>query len=192
MQAYFFGITLDEIPNSFASLTGDAVCVDFRADGNDEARVVWVNEAFTTLFGDAPEEVIGKGVSVVNDQAYYDEFSASIKPAFEADGCHFDGETYRRNKETQQVWTSMMIFAIPVKGGRFSPAIYRDLNGMRLRGKVAESAIKERDTAIVEVERVQDRLLTAMNGLDEPFVIWDENCELVVPNTVFAPSLINR
>ncbi|SMX23012.1 putative bifunctional diguanylate cyclase/phosphodiesterase [Boseongicola aestuarii] len=43
-----------------------------------------------------------------------------------------------------------------------------------------------------EVQLLQDRLLTALNGLEGPFAIWDKDFHLVVSNDAFARSLINR
>ena len=183
---------LDEILSAFASLTGDAVGVGFRSDTDDEARLLWVNDAFTKMFGYTFDEVLGKPVRIANHPDDYDNFIASVKPQFEAGQRHIHSETFMRTKEGRKVWTSIMIFVVPAEGGRYSAAIYRDLSELKKREMEAEHALRERDNARGEVERVRDRLLTAMNGLEGPFAIWDEDYRLVMSNTAFSPSLINR
>ncbi|NNJ67575.1 MAG: EAL domain-containing protein [Boseongicola sp.] len=185
--------TLDEILASFASLAGDAIVIGYRDLVEDpEAKVLWINEAYTDLFGYDQAEAIGYGVSMVNDPAHYQDFLASVVPRIEAGGRHISAETYCRTKQGKSVWTSIRIFLIPVEGGRYSAAIYRDLNALKQREDAAEAALQERDQAIREVELSQDRLLTALNGLEGPFAIWDKDWRLVVSNQSFAKSLMNR
>lgn len=185
--------TLDEILASFASLAGDAIAIGYRDLSEDaEAKVLWINQAYTDLFGYTPSEAVGCGVSMVNDPAHYQDFLASVIPAFEAGHRHISSETYCRTKQGELVWTSLMLFVVPVEGGRYSAAIYRDLDGLKRREDAAETALKERDKAIGEVDLLRDRLLTALNGLGGPLAIWDEDFRLVVSNRAFAQSLLNQ
>lgn len=184
--------TLDEILSSFTSLAGDAICVGLCGREDDEAKVLWINEAYTGLFGYTPQDVLGKDVKVVNDPAHYRAFPDTVQPAFNAGDHHFQSETYCLTKHGKRVWTSVMIFVVPTDGGRYSVATYRDLSLLKQREREFEAALSERDSAIGQVERVQDRLLTAINGLAGPFAIWDKDYRLVVSNSAFAPSLIDQ
>ncbi|SMX23013.1 PAS domain-containing protein [Boseongicola aestuarii] len=115
---------LDEILTSFASLAGDAIAIGFRGVDDGEAKLLWINNAYTDLFGYPADEVIGREASLVNDPAHLDAFIASVEPALEAGDQHIHSETYCRTKEGQSVWTSVMMFVVPVEGGHYSAAIW--------------------------------------------------------------------
>ncbi len=181
---------LDEILSTFASLTGDAVGISYRGNGEKDANVLWVNDAYTKLFGYREDEVIGRKVGITYDPDYFQGFLDRVQPALDAGVRQIREETYCRTKDGRKVWASVMIFAVPDKAGRYSAVIYRDLSSLKRREAAAASALAERDSVQGEIIRTQDRLLTAMNGLEGPFAIWDEDFRLVMSNAAFSPSLL--
>ena len=183
---------LNDIIASFASLSGDAIAIGYRKSGDDEARVAWVNEAYTKLFGYSSEEVLGKRVRVIHHPDYYDEFLDAVRPRFEAGERRIHAETFCLTKDRRKVWISLLLNVVLGRGGRYSMAVYRDLTWQKTREFAATQALSERDAVLSEMDRVQGRLMSAINGLEGPFAIWDKDYRLVVSNAAFAPSLLGR
>ncbi len=183
---------LNRIIASFASLSGDAIAVAHRGVDDDEARVVWVNDAYTKLFGYTPEDVVGERVRIIHHPDYYDEFVKTVRPRFDAGERRIRVETFCITKEGQKVWISLLLNVVLGSEGRYSLAVYHDLTLQKTREFAAMRALSERDEALAKMDRIQDRLLSAINGLEGPFAIWDKNYRLVVSNAAFAPSLMGR
>ncbi|QMU59561.1 MAG: EAL domain-containing protein [Boseongicola sp.] len=185
-------MTLDDIIASFPHLTGDSIAIGFRAEGEPDVYLQWVNGGYVHMFGYSSEEAIGQPVSWVHDPEHGQDFVAQVRPKFDAGERVASGETYCWTKSGERIWTSVMIFVVPVEGGRYNVALYRDHSALKGRELAAEAALSERDSAVREHKDLQSRLIAAINAVPDPLAIWDSNFRLVVCNRAFSPRILGR
>ncbi|WP_299407476.1 EAL domain-containing protein [uncultured Roseobacter sp.] len=192
---------LSEILQNFLILTQDAVGVGYRGPGDDTARVVYINPAYSELFGYAPDEVLGAPVDIGHDPEHWDEYVASVTPKFESGAKSFTERTRCITSDGKKFWASLSFFIVDdeERGGRYSCAVFRDISELVEREEEASRALAERNQLLVEKERTfdelmdtQTRLLSAMNAYPDPFVIYDKDMRLVVCNTAYQESLSTR
>ncbi|MDK9720005.1 MAG: diguanylate cyclase [Rhodospirillales bacterium] len=91
-------------------------------------RIVTVNPAFSRLSGYAPEEVIGRPVSVLRSDHHDAAFHAAIRDGLERDGA-WKGEIWNRRKDgtPYAVWLSITRIAADAQGTGFLVAFYFDI-----------------------------------------------------------------
>ncbi|NEN93989.1 MAG: PAS domain S-box protein, partial [Okeania sp. SIO3H1] len=153
-------MTLSEFLASFAELTGDAITVGLRKSDEEEARIVWVNKAFSELFGYAYEEVEGQFVDITNDPDDRENFLNQVNPQIAAGHSQLHAETRCVRKDGSRFYASISMFVRPAAEGRYFVAIFRDMTALKTREAWAEAALKERDIALDSSRTTHDRLLT--------------------------------
>lgn len=182
-------LTLDDFLATFAALTGDAVLVGFRRPDDEEARVVWVNDAFLKLFEYARDEILDSWVHITNDPADRENFLQQVNPQIAAGQTQFQAETYCVKKDGGRFWARISVFITHVAAGRFFSAIYHDLSALHEREMRAARALEERDAALAEIAATQSRLIEAINALPESFSIWDDQERLAMYNRGFGETV---
>ncbi len=187
-------MTLDDFLQNFAYLSGDAIGVSFRKWEDEYARIVWINPAFTCLFGYSEEEILGKAPQATLHPDPLDEIIEVAKDRFDRGDMVFNAEAYARHKDGSAIWVSMSVAAAVSNEsrGRFSAAIYRDLTALKTRERRAEKAVAENAALLDEAIAAQARLLNAINAMPDPVAIWDKEFRLVTCNSAFAPRLLGR
>ena len=189
---------LSDVLKDFLSLTQDAVGVGYRGPSDETARLVYINPAYTELFGHQPEDVIGGPVDIVHDPDTWDEYVSDVAPKFEAGEQQFRAETSCIRADGTKFWTSISFFAFESTedGGRYSCATFRDISDLKAREDEAAQALKDRDALLAkqdgmyrELLATQTRLLSAMNAYPNPFVIYDKDMRLVISNTAYRNSM---
>ena len=178
---------LDKVLRNFLSLTQDAVAVGYRARGESDARLVYVNQGFVDLLGYDPEEVMHQPVSFIHDPEDWPEFLARIAPNIEAGTPRFQSEAVIKCADGTPFWSSLALILgeHDLDGGRYSIATYRDINELVRQRRAAEQA---RHTA----EQAQERLLSTISAYPDPFVIYDKDWRLVACNTAYEDSMSNK
>ncbi len=182
-------LSLDDFLSTFASLTGDAVLVAFRKPEDEEARIVWVNDAFLDLFNYDLSEILGDWVHVTNDPADRHNFLAQVNPQIAEGRTQFQAETYCLRQDGSRFWARISVFITQVASGRYFSAIFHDLSALREREVRANRAIDERDEALAEIAATQSRLIEAINALPESFSIWDDQERLAMYNRGFGETV---
>lgn len=180
---------LDKFIASFASRTGDAIAIGFRKPDEDEARIVWVNDTFETMFGFSRTEILGRYVSEMNDPDDREAFLEQINPQI-AEGRRFlQAETFCLDKHKNRIWTSLSMFVSEVEGGRVFASTFRDLTELKRREEAAAHAVQERDTAFHEMAALQSRFRDAINAVPHPMSIWDADHRMLIANPAFDTAL---
>ena len=124
-------MTVDEFLARFASLTGDAVALGFRRPEDEEAVMVWANDAFARLFGYSPQDWRNQSVSFILHPDHKAEFFESVVPAFEAGDQHINGQTYCLTADGRKIFTSISLTVTATEEGRYSAAIFRDISKLK-------------------------------------------------------------
>ncbi|MDU8943728.1 EAL domain-containing protein [Ovoidimarina sediminis] len=183
-------MTLDDILADLPVFAQDAISVAFREKGGPTARFVFVNQAFLDLFGYDETEVIGTEVDVVHDPPHADDFIRGVAPRFTLGETNFTEETSCVRKSGEVFWASMAFTAIPDEssGGRFSMVIFRDITDLKNREIAAESALADHKKLLADLSRAQQRLVSAIDTVPDPFAIYDADDRLVMWNPAFAKA----
>ncbi|MEP0564199.1 MAG: diguanylate cyclase, partial [Paracoccaceae bacterium] len=185
-------LSLEDVIATFASLTGDAVSIGYRADGDFEAKILWVNDAQIDMFGYAAEETIGKYVSFFLDPETRDDLISILAPQFEAGERFVQGEGYALKKSGEKLWISLLIVATPSKYGRYSTAICRDITELKNREMAADRALEENRELLETARADRIRLVSAIDAINDHVVIWDKDLRLVRCNRQFGDIVLGR
>lgn len=189
---------LSDFLKDFLSLTRDAVGVGYRGPSDETARLVYINPAYTDLFGYAPEDVLDGPVDIVHDPDAWDDYIADVAPRFAARESRFNSETTCQRADGSKFWASISFFTFDDQetGGRYSCATFRDLSDLKAREDAAAQALKDRDALLEKQDRIyhemlatQNRLLSAMNAYPDPFVIYDRDMRLIISNTAYKKTM---
>lgn len=181
---------LDEILGSFVSLTDDAVAIGFRDVRDAAARIVWLNDAFHKAFGYSEEECIGLTTDTFICPDHFPTFIEKIRPRLESGAKGFVEETLCRRKDGTTFWSSLSVSFLPEdeQGRHYSFGVYRNLSALKARERAAERALAEREALNADLQRTQDRLLSAINAFPDPFAIFDRQNQLVLWNKSYAEA----
>ncbi|WP_299964146.1 EAL domain-containing protein [uncultured Roseobacter sp.] len=189
---------LSDVIKDFLSLTQDAVGVSYCAPGDKKMRLVHVNPAYTALFGQEPEDVLGLPVDEVHDSETWNTFAGKVDPLLKSGQKEIRVETSCLHADGHRFWASISLFVVrdPESGGLFCCATFRDISDLKAREDAAAKTLQERDKLIAEQERMyaellstQSRMLSAMNAYPDPFVIYDKDLRLVVCNRAYQSSM---
>lgn len=189
---------LSDVLKDFLSLTQDAVGLGYRGPSDETARLVYINPAYSDLFGYAAEDVLGGPVDIVHDPEAWEEYVADVAPRFAAGEKRFHSETSCMRSDGSTFWASISFFAFDDEenGGRYSCATFRDLSDLKAREDAAAQALKDRDALLAkqdgmyqEMLATQTRLLSAINAYPDPFVIYDKDMQLVISNTAYKKTM---
>lgn len=185
---------LEEILQSFVSLTDDAVAIGYRSARGEAARIVWMNEAFQKAFGYAHDEAIGLTTDVFICPDHFATFLEKVRPKIEARAGGFIEETLCRRKDGTTFWTSLAVSFLPEddQGRRYSFGVYRDLSELKARELAAERALAEHEILNGELTRAQDRLISAIKTIQDPFAIFDAENRLVLWNNAYAKAFCDN
>jgi PAS domain-containing protein len=87
-----------------------------------------------------------------------------------------------------EFWGSVSYVAIhDAEGpGRHSVSTVRDIDEIKMREQAAEIALIENEQLLSAVEAAQTRLISAINMVPDPFMIFDAKDRLLVWNPAFA------
>jgi diguanylate cyclase (GGDEF)-like protein/PAS domain S-box-containing protein len=185
-------LTLDDVIATFASLTGDAVSIGYREDGDFEARMLWVNDAQVEMFGYSAQETIGQYVFFFLDPKTRDETVAKLVPQFEAGERFVQAEAHALTKSGERLWISLLIVVTPVKKGRYSTAICRDITDLKNREIAAERALEDNKKLLKSARADRVRLVSAIDAINDQLVIWDNKQRLVRCNKQFEDFALGR
>ncbi|MEM9577422.1 MAG: EAL domain-containing protein [Pseudomonadota bacterium] len=161
----------------FMDLTGDAIVVGRVEPGCPVARVAYVNDAFSRLFGHKAEEIFDRPFDEIEllratSRLFYRYEKARNKtgqaPQSQAQFTKADGTPF---------WASVSFLRVGDDPGenRFFCATYRDISSL----KEAEATAK----------RSRARLIAALDAYPSPFAIYDKNDCLVVWNDAYSQSM---
>lgn len=181
---------LDEILANLSDLSGDAVAVGFRGPGDKTAHFVWTNRHFLELFGYEPREVIGQPVEMQHDPQDADLITRDIHQQLNKNG--FSRTEVRcLRKDGSKFWASLAVRPQDAhdRQGRYTVAVYREIDELKSREAAAEAALQERDRAVAKLQGVTDRLVTAINTIPDAFAIYDRDTRLVLWNAAYACSM---
>lgn len=183
-------MAVHELIYEFAALSGDAIGIGLRAADEDEARIQWVNPAFTRMYGYEQDEILGKGAGTLLDPKTAQEYYDQIVPQFAAEQRQIVGEAWAMRKDGSTFWASISLVSLPKEpdGSRYSFAIFRDLTSLYEREQAADGLLKDYE----QKSMAQERLTAAFNAIEYPIGIWDKDWRLVICNKAFSPRLLGR
>ena len=109
-----------------------------------QRRVAWANEAFATMFGYRPEEIIGQTTRILHaDQADADAFRETMRPVMEAGGV-FRSLVRQVRKDGSVGWYVMSCAATSVDGDEQIGTFVDVTERKRLEAAVRDAAARER------------------------------------------------
>jgi len=176
---------LEALKSSFMDLTGDPVAVGHLAPGGTSVSLVYVNPAFSSAFGYAPEDILGRTVDRLHapDAWFPSGPEAPSRGTTTTDLVCSDGRRLRAS-------LSVFAFDDEENGGRFICATYRLAGGAEAgetpaagRSRAGEGGTADTDYA---------RLVSALNAYPDPIVIYDDDLRLVFCNEGYAASMSDR
>ena len=164
-----------------AQATSDSVVIT-----DHDLRIEWINEAFTRQLGHAQGDVLGRGIDVLRSPASDPAVEAGIARAV-TEGCGVRAEVANRHRDGHDVWLEMDLQ--PLVGEDGAPAgwiaIRKDVTQSRETAARLERAEREARAS-------REQLLTAVDVLDDGFVLYDQDDRMVVCNEryrqLYAPS----
>ncbi|MBT8409463.1 MAG: EAL domain-containing protein [Alphaproteobacteria bacterium] len=179
---------LDQIIADFPAVSSDAIAVGYRGPGDPTGTMIYVNDAYTRIFGFQREAILGGPVEITNDPDYWDDFLAEVVPKFAAGERNFTIETGCIRADGSKLWASLSFFVVPdpETGGRYTTAVYRDISDLRRRELSAEDALQERERLYSRLEGSQSRLIAAINTIPDPFAIFNKNGMIRTWNAAYS------
>lgn len=137
-------IVFDAVIAGGALRTREAICIT-SADV-ENPRIVFVNEAFTTLTGYQADDVLGRNPSLLQgaltDRAVLDRLTATLRR-----GGEFDGEAVNYRADGTPFWMNWRILPLRYGSHHYFMAVQRD--GTQIRQLSRQSAARTRMTRII-------------------------------------------
>ncbi len=182
---------LDDVISNFPMLTGDAICVSYRGSLADQPKIVWVNDAFCSMFSVAEEMALGRHPSWIIHKSYAEDFTENVVEAAMAGEGGYSQDTLCVSEEGREFWTSILKSFIPDEesAGLHDVVVIRDINDLKNREQSAELALIENQSLLGAVEQAQTRLISALETTADPFAIYDRKDRLVIWNPAFSESV---
>ena len=166
----------EALKSSFLDLTNDPVAIAHLAPGDTTARLVYVNSAFTRVFGYAPEDLSGETMNSLHGGD--DWFLRKLEPdARSADRTQHPQATchiVRSDGTRMDVDFSYFLVDDKEDGGRFVCVTYRIHSGER------------------NAERAYARLVAALDAYPDPIVVYDRDLKMVFCNDAYAVSMSDK
>lgn len=172
---------IETLQHNFMELTSDAVAVGCVPASGETAEIVYVNPAFSTLFGYTSVEIIGQLVDVLHDTERWDEFTKKVQAKFRAGDRSFVVEARMVRSDGSLFWASVSFIVATGEqsGKRYVCATYRDISDLKAAEETAKKALETRDFA-------HERLMAALNAYPDPIVIYNSDLLLVSWNQAYA------
>jgi len=180
-------MTIEALQNNFMDLTNDAVAIGQVFPGSVSPLVVYINEAFTTVFGYKPEDILGKSVNQLHDPDTWEEFTSEVQESFRAKIPKFVTQARLVRADGSKFWASVSFIVTENndENQRFVCATFRDISDFKDAEDVARKALEAADFA-------HARLIAALNAYADPIVIYDEDLYLVSWNQGYADSVTDN
>lgn len=126
-------LRLEDVLNSFVSMTLEPLGVGYRAPGSDTARHVWANVSCCQQFGYTLKELNDLSVLKLIAPHALDDFVAGIQPVSSNGRDHLSHETVFRRKNGAEFWGRLIVTFAPWNehGDRYSMAIVQDHSQMK-------------------------------------------------------------
>ncbi|GAA0773868.1 GGDEF and EAL domain-containing protein [Roseibium denhamense] len=188
---------LETLKQSFLDLTSDAVAIGEYVGAGDGVRVVYINPAFTKLFGYQEDDVIGRPVTELAGSASSSPFSFLQNRVQMSD--HRPPDMVRvHTADGTRLPISVSAFGCHdgERGKHIVGATFRDMSGTTYAGPLPGSPESDRsDGPGIPPQSYEDlladhtRLLSALNAYPDPIVIYDKDQILVYRNDGYAASM---
>ncbi len=170
-------MSIERVKSQFFDMTNDAVAVGFLAKGAQTAEMVYVNTAFTRVFGYEPEDVLGEPVDLIHAPETWPEFVETVQQHFLESDRQFATEARLVRANGERFWASISFLVVnsTERAGRFICATYRDISRLKT---AEETATKE-----------HERLVSALNAFPDPIVIYSKDLRLVSWNDSYSKAI---
>ncbi|MEO1678727.1 MAG: EAL domain-containing protein [Pseudomonadota bacterium] len=170
-------MSFEAFKSRFMELTSDPVAIGYIAHDADNARVVYVNSAFSEELGYAAHDVVGKSVDAYHDSETWHDFISAVRPHFAAGDPSFTADAVLIRADGSRLWASASFVVVEEQEsqGRYVCATFRDI-----------SAFKEAEAV---AEKARALLAAAINAFPDPFAIYDKDHALLVWNPAYARSM---
>lgn len=150
-----------------AAQTDNAVIIT-----NDDGRIEWVNEGFVRITGYALDEVVGRRPGAVlqgdgTDPAVVDDIRRRL-----ARGEGFNAELLNYHKDGTPYWVEISCQAIQEPSGE-------------KKFIAIESDVTLRRQALDRAKQAEQTLLTAIDSIEDAFVLYDADDRLVLANAKY-------
>ncbi len=139
---------------------------------NERNTILWVNPAFTRIFGYLPEEVVGKDIDdLITNEDVRDEAIQISETVLSGKGVKFEGLRYR--KDGTPIHVQVIVDIVTRKENRLIVyANYRDITD-RVR---MENALRESES----------RIRAVFEASPEPIVVYDTDGYPILMNRAFT------
>jgi diguanylate cyclase (GGDEF)-like protein/PAS domain S-box-containing protein len=130
-----------------------------------DGRIEWVNQAFTTITGYEPGEVLGKNTRALKSDRHDEAFYAALWSELSGTG-RWEGEIWNRRKSGEAYPGWLNILAVRDTGGRVARyvAVFRDLSDIkRHTGLLSHLAYNDPLTSLPNRHLFLDRLGMALS-----------------------------
>lgn len=180
-------MSIKSLQNNFMDLTSDAIAVGCFLPGSVNPSIIYVNRAFTTVFGYEPDQIIGRIVSQIHDPETWTEFTTEVQAGFRTNEPNFVVESRMVRADGTKFWASVSFVVSTSDDGseRLVSATYRDISALKEAERTAKEALKTRD-------RAHARLMAALNAYPDPIVIYDDALKLISWNDGYAISMTDN
>ena len=161
----------------FLESTNDPVAVGHVAAGETVARIVYVNRAFTELFGVDSASLNKPIADIVPDPDSWQNFADLGNAAQKSAPSAFCTESNVTRLDGSQFWTSVSFSTLKIEDseGHYICATYRDISSLK--------------NSEVAANQAYDRIIGALNAYPDPFVVYDRDLKLVCWNNGYLKSV---
>ncbi|MEM9698782.1 MAG: EAL domain-containing protein [Pseudomonadota bacterium] len=191
-------MSFEALKADFMDLSSDAIVVGHRAPEAKSARFVFVNKAFTQLFGYQPAQVIGKDIDMLHDPESWPASVAQAQPLLNPGAVNPQVDAQMIRADGTAFWASISFSVMedPTAEGQHIAATFRDISALKASESRIEDALQAKSAALADqqaraqaLEAQQARHITAMNALPDPLAIYDGEGRLYLWNTAFLNAV---
>ena len=154
------------------------------------ARIVWANTQFEALTGWSLEDV--RGISPLRIHGQFldqDELSRIRANIFHSRAWRSQMRCVR--KDGSEFWGDVSITPVPDQdeaGVEYFVHVYRDISDQKARERRTDAALKENEELFAALDVANQRLVSAMNVIPDPFAVFDTKHRLRFFNHAYAAA----
>lgn len=179
---------LEDVISNFPFVTTDAVAIGYRPSDEVDWEIVWVNDAYCSMFRAEQLDVLGRHPDYIHHRDYLADFLEHVQEMYASGRTQLSIGSRCICEDGEEFWASISLFIIrDLEGpGRHCVLNIRDINDLKDREQAAELALIENEQLLFRVEAAQTRLLSAIETTGDPFAIYDARERLVIWNPAYG------
>ena len=134
---------LEDVISNFPFVTTDAVAIGYRPSDAADWEIVWVNDAFCSIFHVEQLEVLGRHPDHIHHPDYIADFQEHVEEMKASGRTHMSFGTRCVCEDGEEFWASLSLFILhdPEGEGRHCVLNIRDINDLKDREQAAELAL---------------------------------------------------